>query len=366
MKIFLQRVLQSGASNRASVLFIFFAIIFALGAALPSAISQSAEKNTKVPPVFTTTPRPPSPKFVTPSDDYYVTVSTGASIVPGTDDTGIYCDDCTGQVSLPFDVQFYDETFTAGSPINISSNGFFEFTGNDQGCCGACIPQNSGTRYVDVVAPAWMDLITNNGIFTSVSGTAPNRIFNIEWRAEFFCCSGTANFEVRLYEGEQRIDFIYGTMTTSVQGIGVQRDTGSQYTSVACNATPASGTQYTFTIPSSCTAPPSGMVSWWPAENNGDDIISHNNLSLGPAGFSSGKVGQAFSFGANGFASAGTPSSLTNLGNQVTIDGWVNPSNTNQGVYFGRSQSFGNDYALFCLGGPPCVLQSYLKVGGTE
>jgi sugar lactone lactonase YvrE len=122
----------------------------------------------------------------------------------------------------------------------------------------------------------------------------------------------------------------------------------------------------TYTISQQCTAPPGGMVSWWPAEGNGDDIISHNNLSLGPAGFSSGKVGQAFSFGANGFASAGTPSSLTNLGNQVTIDGWVNPSNTTQGVYFGRSQAFGNDYALFCLGGPTCVLQSYLKVGGTE
>ncbi|HEY6071080.1 MAG TPA: hypothetical protein VIU85_06880, partial [Chthoniobacterales bacterium] len=122
----------------------------------------------------------------------------------------------------------------------------------------------------------------------------------------------------------------------------------------------------TYTIAQSCAPPPANMVSWWPAENNGDDIISHNNLSLGPAGFSSGKVGQAFTFPANGFASAGTPSSLTNLPNGVTIDGWVNPSNAGQAVYFGRSVPFGNDYALFCLGGPTCILQSYIKINGSE
>ncbi len=78
-----------------------------------------------------------------------------------------------------------------------------------------------------------------------------------------------------------------------------------------------------------CAAPPSNMISWWPAEGNGDDIISHNNLSLGPATFTTGKIGQAFSFDGSGFASAGRPSNLINLGNQVTIDGWINPSSSN-------------------------------------
>ena len=43
------------------------------------------------------------------------------------------------------------------------------------------------------------------GIFTSVSGTAPNRIFNIEWRAQYFPGSGSANFELRLYEGQSTL-----------------------------------------------------------------------------------------------------------------------------------------------------------------
>ena len=51
------------------------------------------------------------------------------------------------------------------------------------------------------------------GIFTSISGTAPNRIFNIEWRAQYFPGSGSANFELRLYEGQTRFDVIYGTVT---------------------------------------------------------------------------------------------------------------------------------------------------------
>src|SRR5439155_26568188 len=73
--------------------------------------------------------------------------------------------------------------------------------------------------------PYWDDLVTNNGsncasypsgcgIFTSVSGAAPNRVFNIEWRAAYFGGTGSANFEVRLYEGQpSRFDFVYGTLT---------------------------------------------------------------------------------------------------------------------------------------------------------
>jgi hypothetical protein len=63
------------------------------------------------------------------------------------------------------------------------------------------------------------------GIFTSVSGVAPNRIFNIEWRAVYFADdSATANFEVRLYENDPslRFDVIYGV----VQADGDQLDVG--------------------------------------------------------------------------------------------------------------------------------------------
>ena len=60
------------------------------------------------------------------------------------------------------------------------------------------------------IYPYWDDLYLVNsgfGIFTSISGTAPNRIFNIEWRAQYFPGSGSANFELRLYEGQSSLRY---------------------------------------------------------------------------------------------------------------------------------------------------------------
>ena len=84
------------------------------------------------------------------------------------------------------------------------------------------------------------------GIFTSISGTAPNRIFNIEWRAQYFPGSGSANFELRLYEGQSRFDVIYGTVdngNTSATA-GVQRD-DTTFVQYFCNGAgmPATGGQ---------------------------------------------------------------------------------------------------------------------------
>ena len=98
MKIFLQRVKQAGASNSRVALFILFTAVFIVGAALPSiTIKAAAQKRA---PVLVPSPVAPSPKSPA-SDDYYFFTSNGAAIVPGTDDTGIHCDDCTGQITAP-------------------------------------------------------------------------------------------------------------------------------------------------------------------------------------------------------------------------------------------------------------------------
>src|SRR6202011_963190 len=79
---------------------------------------------------------------------------------------------------------------------------------------------------------------------------------------------------------------------------------------VACNG-PSQTMTVTFSGPGPatppCAKPPSSMISWWPAEGNGDDIVSHNNLSLGSKTFAPGKVNQAFSFNGSGLADAGRP-----------------------------------------------------------
>ena len=91
------------------------------------------------------------------------------------------------------------------------------------------------------IFPYWDDLYLVNsgfGIFTSISGTAPNRIFNIEWRAQYFPGSGSANFELRLYEGQSsRFDVIYGAVSGGANSAtaGVQRD-DTCFTEFFCNS----------------------------------------------------------------------------------------------------------------------------------
>src|SRR5437879_6286143 len=50
-----------------------------------------------------------------------------------------------------------------------------------------------------------------------------------------------------------------------------------------------------------CFPAPSGMVGWWPAEGNANDIASTNNGTLqgGALANAAGEVGSAFSFDGN-------------------------------------------------------------------
>ena len=142
----------------------------------------------------------------------YAISQIGGSIVPGTTDIGNHGDDTVTPVTLPFPFTLYDQTFTT---INLSSNGNAQFTTTDTTFTNQCLPWLTHNY---TIYPYWDDLYLVNsgfGIFTSISGTAPNRIFNIEWRAQYFPGSGTANFELRLYEGQSRFDVIYGRWTTA-------------------------------------------------------------------------------------------------------------------------------------------------------
>ncbi len=58
-----------------------------------------------------------------------------------------------------------------------------QFTTADNGYQNYCLPDS--TMGVALL-PHWDDLrtdATNKGILASTTGTAPNRIFNVEWRA---------------------------------------------------------------------------------------------------------------------------------------------------------------------------------------
>jgi len=204
---------------------------------------------------FTPTPTPTATSTPTPCIGTYVVSQIGGSIVPGTTDIGNHGDDTVTTVALPFSYTLYDQSFTS---INLSSNGNAQFTTTDATFTNQCLPWLTHNYSI---YPYWDDLYLVNsgfGIFTSISGTAPNRIFNIEWRAQYFPGSGTANVELRLYEGQLRFDVIYGTVSngnTSATA-GVQRD-NTFFTQYFCNGSggAATGGQSYMYFPPPCPTP---------------------------------------------------------------------------------------------------------------
>src|SRR5204863_1717056 len=57
-------------------------------------------------------------------------------ILPGTVNTGNSCDDCVTNITLPFPVSFYGQTFTTA---NLGSNGNLQFVGTNLSYVNTCL-----------------------------------------------------------------------------------------------------------------------------------------------------------------------------------------------------------------------------------
>ena len=198
---------------------------------------------------------------------YVITQGTDR-IVAGDTNIGSDCDECDTFIPLPFNFQLYGTTYAG---VNVSSNGRLDFVNANEpgGFITACLPSPSnyftGLAYDNTIFPLWQDQLTSAsapgcasfhggecGVFTSVTGSAPNRIFNIEWRTVLFSDqTAPQNFEVRLYENDpnQRFDVILGTLTPPifserqwVSGVQGDGDLGF-YTEDFCICPPASPAQ---------------------------------------------------------------------------------------------------------------------------
>ena len=169
---------------------------------------------------------------------YTFTSSTGNSIVPGTNDTGNHGDDQVTTIALPFGVEFYGTVYNSA---NLSSNGNLQFTTTNTAFSNTALP-TAGFGFGPSMFPYWDDLYLVNGgfgIFTSISGAAGSRIFNIEWRSQHFPGTGSADFEIRLYEGKTFFDFLYGTVTNGSASatVGVQNTQPGDFTQYSVNGT---------------------------------------------------------------------------------------------------------------------------------
>jgi hypothetical protein len=108
----------------------------------------------------------------------------------------------------------------------------------------------------------------------------------------------------------------------------------------------------------SCAAAPSGLVSWWKADTNADDVVSGNTGVLQNVGYTNGVVGQAFSFDPNSFP-YGTYTGVQvpdqpayALTNSLTIEGWVRPR--------------GDGYVIFWRGDNAASSENKAEVGASN
>jgi hypothetical protein len=167
-------------------------------------------------------------------NQYVITQGTDR-IVPANTNIGNDCDECDTFIPLPFNFQLYGTTYTG---VNVSSNGRLDFVNANEpgGFITTCLPSPpnyfTGLPYDNTIFAVWQHQLTLAtapgcasfpggacGVFTSVTGSAPNRIFNIEWRTVLYADdTAPQNFEVRLYENDpnERFDVIIGTLTPPI------------------------------------------------------------------------------------------------------------------------------------------------------
>jgi hypothetical protein len=195
-------------------------------------------------PTVTGTPPTATPiASTTPVACYNTTVmtSTGASIIPATNDLNLYCDECETQVPLPFPVTFYGQTFSSAW---VDANGWLTFGHPTAFFDANCIPNRNEEYTVHALAA---DLCTVQcaeesdpcegcGVFYSTTGLAPNRQFVIEWRANYYAAPGRANFEIIFTEGSPDVSVIYGEVDYggANASAGIQQTYNGSYATYSC------------------------------------------------------------------------------------------------------------------------------------
>ncbi|MEF3694685.1 MAG: hypothetical protein V3576_04985, partial [Candidatus Cloacimonadota bacterium] len=144
-------------------------------------------------------------------DEYYSFNATTGTYTPitGTAVTDMLSDDAlSAAVPLGFSFPYGDNSYTE---VVLSSNGWIGL-GTSQ--TSSNLSNNlASTSYAPILAPLWDDTSMASGTAEyTMTGTAPNRIFTIQYSNLMWNYSGTAgyNFQVNLYE-TGKITFAYGS-----------------------------------------------------------------------------------------------------------------------------------------------------------
>src|ERR1051326_6431916 len=104
-------------------------------------------------------------------------------------------------------------------------------------------------------------------------------------------------------------------------------------------------------VAQTCAPPPAGLLGWWPGEGTGQDVVGANNgTATSNVTFTSGVVGQGFSFDGNPGAVVLSNSAAYHL-QDFSIEAWLKRASVSIASSSpGGGEIFGFGYGGYCLG----------------
>ena len=258
--------------------------------------------------------------FAQTAASYAFSTSTGTyASVSGTGTTipSVAGDDMTAPaIPIGFSFSFCGTAYTT---VTVCSNGWVALG------TSTSTSFNNMLSTVSSISPAlmpfWDDLNGTGGTaYYQTTGTSPNRVFTMEYSNwSFYAVFGSAgNFQVKLHETSNVIDFCYGAntfiaATTATIGIATSAtdyqtvDTTATPSSASfvtnVNTLPASGRTYSWTPSAACTGTPSTGY----AAATLTYSCAANYVSLTLSGYSTGGVTYQWQSSADGITWANIP-----------------------------------------------------------
>ncbi|HXU35479.1 MAG TPA: LamG-like jellyroll fold domain-containing protein, partial [Blastocatellia bacterium] len=232
----------------------------------------------------------------------------------------------TGDTAFEPDEAFAVHLFSASGATISDADGAGTITNDDVATADLSVskadspdPVTAGNAltYTLTVSNAGPDAATN----VVLTDTLPGSVTFVSAISSQGSCSGTTTITCNLGSinngANATVQIVVipnspGTITNSASATAAEND-----------ATPATDSEDTLVNAVVCTTPPAGMISWYPADGNANDIAGTNNGTLtNGATFAAGKVNQAFDFDGSDDYVALAPSTFDGL-TDLTVDAWV-------------------------------------------
>jgi hypothetical protein len=215
----------------------------------------------------------------------YVPITGGTVLVNGTSGTPAADDEIFVENTIGFDFKFNGILFTK---FGVNSNGF-AWLGSGEAASSTYNPLSNASDNLDgtgtingVISPLGNDLLKSTGspfgeLRFETIGSAPNRICVIQfknWRGYLLGTQARYNFQIRLHETSDKIEFAYGSFTTtgatasSAFEVGLRGASNNDFKNIVCanagwaNAVPGTDPADGSTI-SSIIAPADGTLFTW-------------------------------------------------------------------------------------------------------